>query len=346
MKPWTGRRVFMTGHTGFKGSWLVLRLCELGATVTGYALPPESEPCAYTLLGIRKLVREQIGDILDAGALRDAVQAASPQTVVHLAAQPFVRRGYREPAHTLATNVLGTAHLLDAVRATPGVEAVLVVTSDKVYANQPRPLREDDRLGGDDPYSASKACTEIVAAAYRASFFPKGPAIATARAGNVIGGGDWGDDRLIPDLVRASCARRPAVLRYPQAVRPWQHVADVVEGYVTLLEALIEDPSLGRAWNFGPGRDELTVAELARRFLDRFDPSCALETGSAAYPENHHLELDAGSARERLGWSPRYDVGAAIDATADWYAAWRSGNDLVALTRAQLRYAAAQPAFS
>jgi CDP-glucose 4,6-dehydratase len=338
----------MTGHTGFKGSWLALRLSDLGADVTGYALSAETDPSAYELLRIAGRISDLRGDVGDAARLRDAISSARPQIVVHLAAQPLVRRSYREPAQTIATNVMGTVHLLEAVRATPGIEAVLVVTSDKTYANhQTRPLRESDHLGGDDPYSASKACAEIVAGAYRASFFSEGPALATARAGNVIGGGDWSEDRLIPDLVRASSARQSAVLRYPDAVRPWQHVADVIDGYVILMERLHRDRSAARAWNFGPRAESgLSVGSLARRFLAVFDSNVQIELGPAGFAEKHYLQVDSQLAREELGWRPRYDADAAIAATAQWYAAWRLGADLVELTRAQLRVEEVQPAAS
>lgn len=348
MSVWFGRRVFITGHTGFKGSWLALRLCDLGAEVIGYALEPETEPSAYELLGMAQRVEDIRGDVRDENLLRRMMAAAQPQIVIHLAAQALVRRSYRDPVETMATNVMGTVNVLEAVRATPGIEAVVVVTSDKTYANhQTRALREGDPLGGDDPYSASKACAEIITGAYRASFFGDRTPLATARAGNVIGGGDWSDDRLIPDLVRASVSRQPAVLRYPDAVRPWQHVADVVDGYILLIERLLHDRGAARAWNFGPhAAAGLTVGSLARRFLSLFDPGCAIELGPTGFAEKHYLQVDATLAREELGWRPRYDVDAAIAATAEWYAGWRSGADLVQLTLAQLRGEAVRHAAS
>jgi CDP-glucose 4,6-dehydratase len=323
---------------------MALLLCELGADVTGYALAPETRPSAYELLRIGERVREEIGDIRDGERLGRAVAAARPQMIVHMAAQPLVRRSFHEPIDTLTTNVLGTALLLEAIRKTPSVESVVVVTSDKVYANkEPRAMRENDPLGGDDPYSASKGCAEIVTASYRASYFGDGVHLATARAGNVIGGGDWSEDRLIPDLVRAATSGKPAVLRYPAAVRPWQHVADVVAGYALLAQRLSADRALARAWNFGPAAGaNVSVGMLAERFLARYDSACRLELEAPAFTEKTFLALDSSAARAELEWTPHFDFEAAVAATADWYAAWRGGDDLRALTRAQLSLPCAQ----
>ena len=343
---WSGKRVFLTGHTGFKGSWLALRLADAGATVTGYALPPETSPNAYDLLRIPERVTSILADVRDAHTLAHAVQRGHPDVVVHMAAQPLVRRGYREPHATFETNVMGTVNLLDAVRACDGVAAVLVVTSDKTYANHAsRPQREDDPLGGDDPYSASKACAEIVASAYRRSYFASGTRLATARAGNVIGGGDFSEDRLIPDLVRASQQGEPVRLRYPHAIRPWQFVSDALDGYLTIVERLASDSQIARAWNLGPQSDGLlTVEELARRFLRSYDPRTQITIDpAAALPEAPYLALDASAAREKLEWQPRYDADAAIEATASWYRTWRDGADVVSLTLAQMKPIAAVP---
>jgi CDP-glucose 4,6-dehydratase len=341
---WRSRRVFLTGHTGFKGSWLALRLTDLGASVTGYALPPETKPNAFELLGIEKRVTSVIGDIRNGERLRDALRAARPEIVMHLAAQPLVRRGYREPHATFETNVMGTVNLLEAVRSLDVVKAVLVVTSDKTYANhEARPQREEDPLGGDDPYSASKACAEIVSTAYRRSYYAEGPWLATARAGNVIGGGDFNEDRLVADLVRAAQRREAVVLRYPSAVRPWQFVGDAIEGYLRIAQRLHDDPAAARAWNLGPEPGPpLTVLDLARRFLAVFDPTTRIEIDSRfAPPEAPYLELDATAARERLSWQPRYDAGAAIDATAAWYRGWLGGANVTELASAQMRETAA-----
>jgi CDP-glucose 4,6-dehydratase len=337
---WAKRRVFLTGHTGFKGSWLGLRLVDLGASVSGYALAPEGPPSAYELLAVSKNIESTFADVRDRTHLHECIARAKPDVVVHMAAQPLVRRGYRDPHETFETNVMGTVNVLDAVRAQPGIGAVLVVTSDKTYANhEQRPQREDDPLGGDDPYSASKACTEIVAAAYRRSYFSSGPRLATARAGNVIGGGDFSEDRLVPDLVRASQRREPVRLRYPDATRPWQFVGDALDGYLTIVEHLWKDDGVARAWNLGPeGERTLTVRELAARFLAVYDPSTQVVVDSTlAPPEAPYLALDARAAREKFGWRPRYDAAGAIDATAAWYRAWRDGADLVELTLGQMR---------
>ena len=343
MSFWHERRVFLTGHTGFKGSWLALLLLERGAHVAGYALAPESRPNAYDLLALEGDLESMLADVRDASRLRTAIEDTKPQIVIHLAAQAFVRRGYREPLATFTTNVIGTANLLEAVRVVPGVELVLVVTSDKVYAPGPRrAMREDDPLGGVDPYSASKAAAEIVVAGYRARLTERGIRLATARAGNVIGGGDWGEDRLIPDLVRAADGATAARLRYPQATRPWQHVADVAHGYLRLVEALAADSAIARAWNFGPESEaEATVTSIAHRFLAHYSPRTGIESDlGPTPPEADYLALDASAARRELGWRNRYDLEAGVAATADWYAARGSGpRALRALTLEQLQAA-------
>ncbi|MGA3039108.1 MAG: CDP-glucose 4,6-dehydratase [Vulcanimicrobiaceae bacterium] len=336
---WSGKRVFLTGHTGFKGSWLALRLVDLGASVSGYALAPQDAPNAFELLGIEKKIESTFADVRDRARLGKELARAKPDVVLHLAAQPLVRRGYREPRETFETNVMGTVNLLDAIREQPGVGAVLVVTSDKTYANREvRPQREDDPLGGDDPYSASKACTEIVAAAFRHSYFTSGVRLATARAGNVIGGGDFSEDRLVPDMVRASTRKESLTLRYPKATRPWQFVGDALDGYLTIVDHLWNDASVARAWNLGPSDSEMTVHELAKRFLAAYDPETKIVIDSAlAPPEAPYLALDASAAREKLGWRPKYDATGAIDATASWYRTWREGGNVVGMTLAQLR---------
>jgi CDP-glucose 4,6-dehydratase len=340
---WKGKRVFLTGHTGFKGSWLALRLVDLGAAVTGFALPPEGTANAFDLLGLDKHVESIFGDVRDVAKLTAALRGAKPDVVMHLAAQALVRRGYREPRDTFETNVMGTVNVLEAVRTGAEVGSVLVVTSDKTYANHGiRAHREDDPLGGGEPYSASKACAEIVAGAYRQSYFSGSTLLATARAGNVIGGGDFNEDRLVPDLVRASQRGEPVTLRYPNAVRPWQFVGDAVDGYLTIVEAMADDATVATAWNLGPSPDGvMTVGELAASFLAAFDPQTQIVVEShATFAESQYLALDARRARERLGWRPRHTTKAAIAATARWYSAWRSRDDLHALTLQQLRMAA------
>lgn len=337
---WKGKRVFVTGHTGFKGSWLALRLLERGAEVYGYALPPQTQPSAFELLHLDANVATTFGDVRDGANLTAALARARPQVVFHLAAQALVRRAHREPHATFSTNIMGTVELLEAIRAASDVELALVVTSDKTYANREmRPQREEDPLGGDEPYAASKACAEIVAAAYRRTYFSQRPRLATARAGNVIGGGDWSDDRLIPDLVRASAKQEPVSLRYPRAVRPWQFVADAVDGYLRIVEELSKDSAVACAWNLGPASEATTtVEELARSFLAIYDPQTSIVIDeNSDIVEAPYLALDARRAKERLGWNPRYGTAAAIAATAHWYAAWRSGEDVERLTLEQLR---------
>lgn len=324
---YAGRRVLVTGHTGFKGSWLALWLHRLGAQVSGLALPPDGHPDHTALLHLP--IDETHSDLRDARAVNLALARFQPEMVFHLAAQPLVRRSHREPVVTWATNVMGLVNLLEAVRRTPSVKAVVVVTSDKCYANDggQHVFTEADALGGRDPYSASKACAEIVAASYRASFFshddgrgrPVG--LATARAGNVIGGADWSDDRLVPDLVRGACAGPPTRLRDPQAVRPWQHVLDPLAGYLLLGQRLWTDPlAPGGAWNFGPGpAGHLPVATLAERLAAHWP---AIRTASDTPTGPHQagwVALDCRKAKDELGWLPVWDIDAALQRTVLWY---------------------------
>lgn len=323
---YAGRRVLVTGHTGFKGSWLVLWLQTLGARVFGLALPADQTPAHGALLQLQ--LDEALIDLRDADAVRRAVLRFEPEVVFHLAAQPLVRRSYREPQATFDTNVMGLVHLLEAVRATPTVRAVVNATTDKCYANQGTPTgyREADALGGHDPYSASKACAEIVSASYRASFLaPAGAAapvgLATARAGNVIGGGDASEDRLIPDLVRAAQAGRATPLRYPDATRPWQHVLEPLSGYLLLGQRLLADPSdCAEAWNFGPeAAGHLSVREVVTRFAAHW-PAVRFEIDTQAQPhEAALLHLDCTKAHDRIGWRPVWDAATMLARTAQWY---------------------------
>lgn len=334
---YAGRRVLVTGHTGFKGSWLVLWLRRMGAHVTGLALDPETEPAHWNLLGIDDIVDYRV-DLRDAFAVRDVLARATPEIVFHLAAQPLVRRSYREPVDTFAINVMGLVHLFEAVRVTPSVRVVVNATTDKVYAEQTRPsgYRESDPLGGHDPYSTSKACSELVTDSYRKSYFTEGPQVATARAGNVIGGGDWSEDRLVPDIVRACLSGQPLRLRHPTATRPWQHVLEPLSGYLCVAQHLWRDGATdARAWNFGPGRDaDLSVEALVARIHASW-PDFRVEADPGPHPhEAPLLRLDSTLSHDVLGWSSVWNAGVAINRTVAWYRAWhedgilRSGDDL------------------
>lgn len=327
-----GRRVLVTGHTGFKGSWLVLWLQQLGAQVTAFALPPETVPNHWELLGLD--AESHCLDIRDGAALRERVVAARPEVVFHLAAQPLVRRSYREPLRNWATNVMGTANLLDACRGVAGLAAIVVVTTDKCYENREWAwgYREADALGGHDPYSASKAAAELVVASYRRAFFnaPGSPLLATARAGNVIGGGDWSEDRLIPDLVRAVAAGAPLEIRSPASTRPWQHVLECLSGYLLLGQRLLEERrECGDAWNFGPDREGNRRVEQVLSALQVAWPAVRWQCGSA--PQLHEaqlLHLDSSKARALLGWRPVWNFEESLAVTAAWYRLWLERGEL------------------
>ena len=345
---WRQRRVFLTGHTGFKGAWLALWLREMGASVTGYALAPHTSPNLFTLLGPQ--VRSIIGDVRDSKALSAAMHEADPQIVIHMAAQALVRESYRDPVATFAINVMGTAHLLEACRRLPALQCCVVVTSDKVYENSgaAAAFDERDRLGGHDPYSNSKACTELVTGSFRDSFFEHGPPLATARAGNVIGGGDWSADRLIPDCVRALQAGSSVSLRYPDAIRPWQHVLEPLSGYLRLAQALVETPETApRAVNFGPNPASFcTVHEVVDAFSARFGGKPGWQRDAGAHPQEAKvLTLSSTLAQRSLGWQPALDVEASLAWTADWYRAHTAGEDMLTFSRTQIsRYRTLQAA--
>lgn len=336
---WRGRRVLVTGHTGFKGAWLCLMLHRLGAEVVGASLAPEPGPTAYESLKLTHVleVDERI-DIRDADSLHTYVRATQPDMVMHLAAQALVGRSYRDPAGTFATNVNGTINLMQALRGLPGVQALLVVTSDKVYRNDGggRAFDEQAALGGADPYSASKAAAEIAVASWRASFASELPPVATARAGNVIGGGDFGEERLIPDLVRAIGANQTLTLRQPEATRPFQHVLDVLRGYLLLTERLITTPATApHALNFGPADHEISVRRLLELWGEATGrPVDWRQSLDPPMQEARRLALDSAQAVQTLGWRPRLDTPAAIEATATWYADWLEGRDMVAASTA------------
>ncbi len=338
---WRGKRVMVTGHTGFKGGWLALWLQLLGADVKGIALAPNTKPNLFDLARVSAGMESHFCDIRDAAALASLVRAARPELVFHLAAQPLVRASYRDPLATFASNVMGTAHILDALRGLDGVRVAVMVTTDKVYRNNEwyYPYREDDTLGGHDPYSASKAASEIIVASYRDAFLAEaGVTVASARAGNVMGGGDWSEDRLIPDAVRAWQVGQPLVVRSPHATRPWQHVLDPLAGYLTLAQKLFEQPALAGAYNFGPQTQQaLTVhdvVELARSAYYAGDVS--YEKNSSDLHEVGCLALEAAKARVVLGIVPKWALAETVIRTMAWYRAQHAGADARALCAAEI----------
>lgn len=343
---WIGRRVLVTGHTGFKGGWLSLWLQALGAKVSGFALPPPA-PSFFETCGVANSMRSQFADLRDADAVLAAVRATEPEIVLHLAAQAIVRKSYADPVETYATNVMGTVHLLEAVRKVPGVRAVVVVTSDKCYDNREWPwgYRENDAVGGFDPYASSKGCVELVTAAYRSSYFPAGrqaehgAAIATARAGNVVGGGDWAADRLVPDCLRALDASTSLKLRFPDAVRPWQHVLDPLAGYLVLAERLHRDGApYAEAWNFGPADND---ARPVRWVVEELAKACGspMKWEAETSPQPHEansLRLDCSKARSRLGWQGRWPLEVALEKIGVWHNAFKRGTNMREFTLGQI----------
>lgn len=338
---WQGKRVLLTGHTGFKGAWLALWLQRLGAQVVGLALPPSTMPSLFGLAQVERVCDSHFCDIRDTQALSERVRESGAEIVFHLAAQALVRASYRDPLATFASNVMGTAHLLDAVRQLPSVRAVVLITTDKVYENLEHalPYRETDALGGHDPYSASKAASEIVIASYRDSFLKaQGVAVASARAGNVIGGGDWSEDRLIPDAMRAWQAGDSLQIRRPQSVRPWQHVLEPLNGYLRLAEQLHANPALAGGYNFGPHTHEAatvrSVVELAQAAYGRGD--VVWGDGSEGPHEAGWLALEIAKARTLLGVAPRWSLAESVRRTVDWYRQQQAGQDAAALCAADI----------
>ena len=327
---WKSRRVFLTGHTGFKGSWLSLWLHKLGAIVTGYALDPPTKPSLFELCRVGELVQSVAGDVRHMDALNKAMVKAEPEIVIHMAAQPLVRDSYRMPVETYATNVMGTVHLLEAVRHCSSVRAVVNITTDKCYENREWVwgYRENEPMGGYDPYSSSKGCSELVTAAYRASFFNGSTSVASARAGNVIGGGDWAIDRLIPDCVRSLLKGEKILIRNPSAIRPWQYVLEPLAGYLILAQKLYENGALfAEAWNFGPdGADSRPVEWLVKRFCELWGDSADYEVDAASHPhEAQYLKLDCSKAYAKLGWQPCYNLEQSLESIVSWMRDYRDG---------------------
>jgi CDP-glucose 4,6-dehydratase len=344
---WRGKRVLVTGHTGFKGSWLSLWLQSLQAQAIGYSLPPPTEPSLFVSAGVAKGMESIEGSVLDVKHLRRVVREHEPEIMIHMAAQSLVRRSYTDPSGTYATNVMGTVNVLEVLRDVPALRSVVVVTTDKCYENrgEVKAHREDDSLGGDDPYSSSKAAAELVAAAYRRSFFATNgqgvrTGIATARAGNVIGGGDWAEDRIIPDVMRAVDGKRELLVRNPDAVRPWQHVLDPLCGYLMLAEKLWKDPvRFGGAWNFGPDETKTwAVGDVLRLLQELWGNEFTWRVDKSSQPhESRYLKLDSTKARTLLGWQPKWDLRSALAATVNWFKAYQRREDLRRITLEQMQ---------
>ncbi|MGI8803021.1 MAG: CDP-glucose 4,6-dehydratase [Solirubrobacteraceae bacterium] len=339
---WQGRRVLLTGHTGFKGAWLSLWLQRLGAELTGVAGGVPTDPSLFTAAAVGEGMQTVAADVRDPDALARALAAARPEVVIHMAAQPLVRRSFAEPRLTFETNVMGTVNLLDAVRGQPGVRVVVNVTTDKCYENREWEwgYREDEPLGGHDPYAASKACSELVTSAYRRSFFAgrDAPRVGTARAGNVIGGGDWGEDRLVPDLARAAVAGDELRVRNPHSIRPWQHVLNPLGGYLLLAQSLWETADHAGAWNFGPPEEDAwPVSRVVERLADGWPGGLRWASDPGPHPhEARYLKLDSSRARARLGWRPGVGLEQALASVVDWYRAHAGGADMRGVTLAQI----------
>jgi CDP-glucose 4,6-dehydratase len=339
---WAGKRVLLTGHTGFKGSWLSLWLQSLGAELHGLALEPPTSPSLFEVAAVADGMHSHIGDIRDLDTVRRVFAQAQPEIVLHMAAQPLVRLSYAEPVETYATNVMGTVHVLEAARATPGVKVVLNVTSDKCYENQEREAgyREDEPMGGYDPYSNSKGCAELVTSAYRRSFMAEaGIALGSARAGNVIGGGDWASDRLVPDILRAFEKSEPVEIRNPASIRPWQHVLEPLSGYLVLAQHLSnEGQSFAEGWNFGPAdEDARPVQWIVEHMAQRWGADAAWQTDDGIHPhEARYLKLDITKARTLLDWQPSWSLGDAIGLIVDWHRAYLAGRDMRGMCQQQI----------
>ena len=348
MTFWSGKKVFITGHTGFKGSWLCLWLHKLGAEVHGYALEPPTQPSLFELAHVADLLTShQVADIRDGVVLSAAIQRVQPEIVIHMAAQPLVRESYQIPAETYATNVMGTVNLLESIRQCPSVKSVVNVTTDKCYENKEWvwAYRENEPMGGFDPYSSSKACSELVTAAYRQSFFNQqqyeehGVALASARAGNVIGGGDWAKDRLIPDCIDALLANKTIRIRNPYSIRPWQHVLEPLSGYISLAQKLYESgPDYAEGWNFGPSdEDAKSVEWIVKRLCDQWGGGACYEIDSGDHPhEAHYLKLDCSKAHMRLNWQPRWGLSKTLSVILEWVAGYKADENIYEICLKQI----------
>jgi CDP-glucose 4,6-dehydratase len=341
---WQDKNVILTGHTGFKGSWLTIWLSQLGAKVTGYALDPLTDPNLFSALDFYKSIIDHRGDIRDLSTLERVIRSNELEIIIHMAAQSLVRESYKDPVGTYATNVMGTVNLMEAARSCDNVRVILVVTSDKCYENKEIDYgyRETDPMGGHDPYSSSKGCVELMTAAYRRSFFEDNPkvAIASARAGNVIGGGDWAADRIIPDAMRAFSENRTLKVRFPNAIRPWQHVLEPLSGYMTLCENMWKHPSkFSEGWNFGPEDESVrTVEEVTERVSDLWGNNASWEKSNGDHPhEATLLKLDITKAKEQLGWAPKWDLDMALEKTVTWYKNYYNDENMLEVTLRQIK---------
>jgi CDP-glucose 4,6-dehydratase len=339
---WSGKRVLLTGHTGFKGSWLSLWLQSMGATLRGIALAPPTEPALFNVARVAEGTEHRIADIRDFAAVQAQMYEFRPEIVIHMAAQPLVRQSYQQPVETYATNVMGTVHVIEAARHVGSVKVIVNVTTDKCYENREWVwgYREDEPMGGYDPYSNSKGCAELVSSAYRKSFFKDaGIALATARAGNVIGGGDWAPDRLVPDILRALEERKPVLIRSPHAIRPWQHVLEPLSGYLLLAERLYtQDQVDAEAWNFGPrDEDARPVQWIVEHLCKTWNPSASWTFTPGNHPhEASFLKLDISKARQRLHWAPRWSLETSLTRIIEWHHAWLAGQDMRAVCLNQI----------
>ena len=332
---WQGKRVFLTGHTGFKGGWAALWLQHMGAQVKGFALNPPSTPSLFECAKVASGMQSDIGDIRDRDAIANSMRAFNPDILIHMAAQPLVRLSYREPVETYATNVMGTLHVFEAARQCSNLRAIVNITTDKCYENREWEwgYRENEPMGGHDPYSNSKGCAELVTSAYRKSFFsaPGTPALASVRAGNVIGGGDWAEDRLIPDILKAFENKQPVVIRNPHATRPWQHVLEPLRGYLTLAERLFEHgPDFAEAWNFGPNDDDAKPVDwIVEQIASLWGKDAQWQIDTGEHPhEAHYLKLDISKVKKHLGWYPCWGLNTALEKIIHWHKAWLNGENM------------------